>query len=42
MSADLVDIGDQDQPVLLVGAPRSKYLDDFPDPIEEGATAAGQ
>ncbi|MEC7195946.1 MAG: hypothetical protein VXW23_03085, partial [Planctomycetota bacterium] len=35
MSVDLVDVGDPDQPVLLVGAPRSKYLDDFPDPIEE-------
>lgn len=40
MSVDLVDVGDQDQPVLLVGAPRSKYLDDFPDPIEEGEPPA--
>lgn len=36
MSVDLVNVGDEDAPVLLVGAPRSKYLDDLPEPIEKG------
>ncbi|MEO1372688.1 MAG: hypothetical protein AAFU75_09545, partial [Planctomycetota bacterium] len=36
MAVDLVDVGDQNQPILIVGAPRSKYLSDLPEPIEEG------
>ena len=36
MSVDLVGVGDNDSPVLLVGAPRSKYLDDLPEPIKKG------
>ena len=36
MAVDLVDVGDQNEPILIVGAPRSKYLADLPEPIEEG------
>lgn len=40
MSVDLVDSGSKDEPVLLVGAPRSKYLETFAQQPDENSPPA--